>query len=120
MKKALNAAIILVLGTAMVAVQDGTLNTVEIIMLVVAALRGVAAIPPKPEWGKVGIYLPLILTAVVGALTQIITVLQDGRSLSAYEIISAVIVFVSALASTYQTPDAALSDSLRGVVVDKT
>src|SRR5690349_1427662 len=120
MKKALNAAIILVLGTAMVAVQDGSINTIEIIMLVIAGLRGALAFPPKPEWGQVGVYLPLIITAVIGALTQVVTVLQDGRSLGAYEVISAIIVFVSALGSTYQTPDAAVSDALRGVVVDKT
>jgi len=113
MKKALNAAIILVLGTIMVAIQDGSINLIEWLMVGLAIVRGALAFGPQPQWGKFGIYFPLFLTGLIGAITQLITVLQDGGSLGAYEVVGALIVFVSAMASTYQTPEAVVSDVLR-------
>lgn len=114
--KAINAAIILVLGVLVTGLEDGSLTTVEIVMLVIAALRGVIAIGVKPEWGKFGIYLPLLLTALIGALTQLITALQDGADgVSPAEWASIAVVFFTAVASTYATPNAKKSDALKNL-----
>lgn len=112
MKKALNAALLLVLGTLLVAVEDGSISTWEWVFIAVAALRGVLAFGVRPELGKFGVYLPLVVTGLVGALSQLGTVLQDGGTISLYEGVSAAIVFVSAMTSTYVTPDAKISDAL--------
>jgi hypothetical protein len=111
--KQINAAIILVLGVFVVALADGSVNTVEWLMAAVAALRGVLLFGVRPEWGKVGVYLPVIITALIGAVTQIITALQDGGGFSSAEGIGAAIVFFTAIGSTFGTSNAVESDALR-------
>ena len=116
--KGINAAIILVLGVLVTGFEDGSLNTIEYIACVVALLRGVLNFGVRPEWGKVGVYLPLILTALIGAATQLTVALQDGEGFSQPELITVLVVFFTALGSTFATSNARLSDAINPAVPD--
>ena len=115
--KSINSALILVAGafaTALIPGNDGVsdISTVEIVAIVIAALRGVLVIGVLPQFGKIGEYLPLIITAALGALSQLMASL-DESGFQGYELIPVIVTFLSALGSTYFTSDAVASDAVR-------
>jgi hypothetical protein len=111
--KAINAAIILVAGVFVTGLADGHMSTAEYIAAGIALLRGVLLFGVRPEWGKVGVYLPLILTAVIATASQLIVALEDNAGISQVELVSLLIVFATAIGSTFATPNAVKSDALR-------
>lgn len=114
--KALNATVILVLGVFVTAYTSDTgVTMVTWVMAGVALLRGALAFGVRPEWGKYGIYVPLILTALIAALTQLITALQDGTGLGTPDILSILVVFFTSIGSSYATPNAKRSDALKSL-----
>jgi hypothetical protein len=110
--KGINSALLLVLGAVGVAIADGNIVNWEWLAIVLALLRGALLFGVRPEWGKVGTYLPVILTVAVGVVSQLIVTLQDGGGFSTLEIIGAVVTVLTATFSSYATSNAAYSDKL--------
>jgi multisubunit Na+/H+ antiporter MnhG subunit len=111
--KGINSALLLIFGAVGVAIADGNIVNWEWLAILVALLRGVLLFGVRPEWGKVGEYLPVALTVLVGVVSQLIVTLQDGGGFSAVEIVGAVVTVLTASFSAYATSNAAVSDKLK-------
>jgi hypothetical protein len=114
--KAINSTIILSLGALGAAFQDGSINTTEWLMILIAFLGGVSTVAVPLRYSFLRGYGKLGVTALTAAVTQLITALQDGGGVSSAEWVFVLTTFFMSIGSVWASPNAALSDALRNTV----